>query len=185
MANCEHAIAKTLVVSFSFVLADDMLVSIYAVLADADAALENSLIYTTDSGRYYHKKRQRGMPDSRIVNDLEYICLKNADIEKELQKASNKSKTENPEDQKTRKAKTRFPVFSSSPNRGANMERLPSILETFGKIQHLEEKVKELEREVALLKSKLTEYEIKHVNLKRQLNNMTNHVRQHIERDLL
>ena len=65
------------------------------------------------------------------------------------------------------------------------MERLPSILETFGKIQHLEEKVKELEREVALLKSKLTEYEIKHVNLKRQLNDITHHVRQHIERDLL
>ena len=85
VANCQHAIAKTLVVSFSFVLADDMLVSIYAVLADADAALENSLIYTTDSRRYYFKKRQRGMLDSRIANNPENIRLRNADIEKELQ----------------------------------------------------------------------------------------------------
>ena len=65
------------------------------------------------------------------------------------------------------------------------MERLPGILETFGKLQHLEEKVKELEREVALLKSKLTEFEIKHVNLKRQLNDMTHHIREHMQRELL
>lgn len=64
------------------------------------------------------------------------------------------------------------------------MQRLPSILETFGKLQHLEEKVKELEREVALLKSRLTEFKIKHVNLKRQLNDVTHLVREHMQREL-
>ena len=64
------------------------------------------------------------------------------------------------------------------------MERQPSVFQTFGKIQHLEEKVKELEREVALLKSQVAEYEVKNVELKRQRKNMTHHIRQHMKGDL-